>query len=192
MSTTISQNIARLQGPNLVLRLITTHDAAYIHGLRTDPVYCRYVSPVHGTVHDQALWIEAYKAREADGREYYFAIERHDGVRCGLVRLYDITQHHFTWGSWILDHNKPRKAALESAILSFGVGFDLLGCERAQVDVRVENEHAAAFYVRLGMTEIRRTPHDILFEYSRARFRADLALHHHLLVAAANNGNLGQ
>lgn len=39
--------------------------------------------------------------------------------------------------------------------------------------VRVENEHAAASYIRLGMTKIRRTAQDIFFEYSRVRFRAD-------------------
>ncbi|MGC9418243.1 MAG: GNAT family N-acetyltransferase [Rhodovulum sp.] len=166
-------NLTRIAGPNLVLRLIEPDDAAYVHALRTDPAYNRHLSEVRGTVDDQRRWIEAYQDREAAGAEFYYVIERHDGTRCGTVRLYDVEGGRFTWGSWILDHNKPRKAALESAVLSFGVGFDVLGCDVAHVDVRVANTHAEAFYRRLGMTETHRTEQDIFFVYPRARFQAD-------------------
>ena len=98
-------------------------DAAFIHGLRTDPAYNTHLSPVTGTVADQRAWITAYKTREAAGAELYYIIERRDRVPCGAVRLYDITTDSFTWGSWILNADKPPKAALESALLSFSVGF---------------------------------------------------------------------
>jgi RimJ/RimL family protein N-acetyltransferase len=164
--------LSKINGVQLSLRLVQPEDAQYIHGLRTDPTYNGHLSTVTGTVEDQRRWIEAYRTREAAGSEYYFVIERKDGVRCGVVRLYDITGDQFTWGSWILDQNKPRKAALESAVLSFGVGFDTLGLDMANVDVRVENTHAEAFYRRLGMTETHRTEQDIFFVYSRAQFDA--------------------
>ena len=164
--------LSKIDGVQLSLRLVQPEDAPYIHGLRTDPTYNGHLSTVTGTVEDQRSWIEAYKTREAAGSEYYFVIERKDGVRCGVVRLYDITGDQFTWGSWIVDHNKPRKAALESAVLSFGVGFNTLGIDTANVDVRVENTHAEAFYRRLGMTEVRRTEQEIFFVYSRAQFDA--------------------
>lgn len=167
------ENPARVEGPNLVLRLIRPDDARFVHGLRTDTAYNRYLSEVRGTSEDQRRWIEAYKTREAEGRELYYVIERRDGVPCGVVRLYDIAQESFTWGSWILGHNKPRKAALESAVLSFGIGFDALGLERANVDVRVGNDRALAFYRRFGMIEINRTEQDIYFVYQRARYEAD-------------------
>lgn len=171
----VSENLARVEGPNLILRLIRPEDADYVHALRTDPAYNRHLSEVRGTAEDQRRWIEGYKAREADLRELYYVIERKDGTRCGLVRLYDIRADSFTWGSWILDHNKTRKAALESAVLSFGVGFDELGLSFAHIDVRIGNEHAEAFYRRLGMTEIRRDVQDIYFTYPRSRFEADRA-----------------
>jgi len=167
------QSLARVEGPNLVLRLVTPDDAAYVHGLRTDPAYNRHLSAVQGGVEDQRRWIGDYKAREAAGGEFYYVIERRDGRRCGLVRLYDMTPESFTWGSWILDGAKPRKAALESALLSFGVGFDALSREKALVDVRVDNERALSFYRRLRMTETHRTDQDIYFTYPRARFEAD-------------------
>lgn len=173
MTPALSPALARIAGPNLVLRLITPDDAAYVHGLRLDPAYNTHLSKVRGTVADQRVWIEAYKAREAAGQEVYYIITRHDGTRCGTVRLYDITDDSFTWGSWILDHNKPPKAALESAVLSFGVGFEGLGAGSARIDVRCNNTRAEAFYRRLRMTETHRTEQDIFFTYPRARFMAD-------------------
>lgn len=175
------KNLARVEGPNLTLRLIRPEDAEYVYGLRTDPAYSLHLSEVRGTAEDQRRWIEGYKSREADLRELYYVIERMDGTRCGLVRLYDIGAESFTWGSWILDHNKTRKAALESAVLSFGLGFDDLGLDRALVDVRIRNEKAHAFYVRFGMTEISRDDRDIYFTYSRDRFMADREAHLQIL-----------
>ncbi len=135
-------------------------------------MYNGHLSKVTGTVGDQRQWIEGYKTREAAGQEFYYVIERKGGTRCGLVRLYDIGVKSFTWGSWILDENKPRKGALESALLSFGVGFDVMKRALAKVDVRLENTHAEDFYRRLGMIETHRTDQDIFFTYTRVRFQA--------------------
>jgi RimJ/RimL family protein N-acetyltransferase len=165
--------IARVEGPNLTLRLIEPEDADYVQNLRTDPTYNRYLSEVRGTVEDQRRWIEGYKARETEGREFYYIIERKDGTRCGLVRLYDIGAESFTWGSWILDANKPSKAALETALLSFGVGFDRLNLSEGFVDVRIDNAKALAFYFRLGMKELRRDQQDVYFVYLRDTFKED-------------------
>lgn len=84
----------------------------------------------------------------------------------------DLAKHiqKYNKSSWILDENKPSKAALESAILSLGVGFCLLNLGCAKVDVRIKNTHAEAFYRRLGMIEVSRTQEDIFFVYPRAAF----------------------
>src|SRR5690606_16228718 len=96
---------------------------------------------------------------------------------CGVVRLYDIGPESFTWGSWILDHNKPAKAALESAVLSFGVGFLDLGLGLGRLDVRRDNSKAIAFYRRFGMLETHSDDVNLYFTYSRARYLADCAGH---------------
>ena len=166
-----------VKGSNLRLRLVQDKDAAYIHGLRTNPPYNQHLSEVRGTVEDQRRWIEAYKAREAKGTELYYLIERLDGTRCGTVRLYDILENEFTWGSWILDHNKPQKAALESAVLSFGIGFGQLQRQVALIDVRADNERALKFYRRFGMQEVDQDDNNVYFTYHRNRFRADRARH---------------
>lgn len=175
MSLTVDE-LERVEGVRLALRLVELSDAAYIQGLRTNPAYNAHLSKVSGTVDDQRAWIEAYREREVEGREYYYVIERlADGMPCGVVRLYDIGEHSFTWGSWILDENKPRKAALESALLSFGAGFDCLGLATALIDVRRDNRRALNFYRRLGMEQIGADANEIHFLYSRVQFDGDRA-----------------
>ena len=128
----VSDELKRLCHRRLCLRLVEPEDADFIHGLRMDPAYNAHLSAVDGTAADQRAWISRYKEREAAGRELYYVIERRDGTPCGLVRLYGIGTDGFTWGSWILNRDKPAGAALESAVLSFGVGFEKLGLHRKQ------------------------------------------------------------
>jgi len=167
-----------LSGLRLRLRPVELSDAPYIHGLRTDSRYNLHLSAVTGTADDQRAWIERYLLREAGGCEVYFVIERLvDAQPCGAVRLYDIGAERFTWGSWILDAGKPAKAALESAVLSFGFGFEALGRTEALIDVRHENHRAAAFYRRFGMIETGQDDVNLYFTYTRARFLADRPRH---------------
>ena len=161
---------------SLDLHRVTPDDADYILGLRKNPRYNAHLSPVTGTVADQRAWIAAYKAREAAGHEVYYVMRRRDdGRRCGLVRLYDIAGDSFTWGSWILDDAKPRKAALESAVRIYEIGFDELGCTRSVFDVRRANARTLAFHRRFGAREIGADGLNIYFDYSRDRFKADRA-----------------
>ena len=171
-------------GPNLRLRLVRPEDAAYIRDLRTNPHLNRHLSEVRGTVDDQHRWIEAYKERETMGREAYYIIERHDGLPCGTVRLYGIAADRFTWGSWILDKNKPSKAALESAVLVYQIGFDGLGLSRAVFDVRRDNERTLAFHRRFGATETDTDDLNIYFTYSCDHFLADRPRHMAVLAGA--------
>ncbi|MGC3940418.1 GNAT family N-acetyltransferase [Roseobacter sp. EG26] len=174
----IQPNLHRKDGIKLSLRLAVPKDAAYIHALRVDPRYNTHLSVVAGTVADQHAWLERYKNREAAGLEYYYLIERcADATPCGLVRLYDITAEQFTWGSWILDQNKPAKAALESAVLVYKIGFDCLGLRVSKFDVRKDNERTLAFHRRFGAVETGHDDQDVFFEYTRARFNRDLAVH---------------
>jgi len=78
--------LARIAGPNLDLRLVEVSDTEYLYGLRTNPEYNRYLSVVRGSVEDQRYWIETYKAREGEGRELYYVMQRKDGIRCVTAR----------------------------------------------------------------------------------------------------------
>lgn len=174
----IRSDMKRIEGVRLALRLVAPEDADFIHGLRLDPRYNTHLSAVTGTVADQRGWIESYKAREAAGTEYYYIIERLDNGRaCGVVRLYEIEGDQFTWGSWILNEDKPPKAALESAVLSFGAAFDRLDLRIAAVDVRKGNHRALNFYERFNMARESEDPQNIYFSYSAEQFRQDVGDH---------------
>jgi RimJ/RimL family protein N-acetyltransferase len=164
--------IHEIIGKRLRLRLVEPADAAFIHALRTDPAFNAHLSPVTGTVADQKAWITAYKRREAAGEEFYYIIERQDGVPCGTVRLYGIIENSFTWGSWILNADKPPKAALDSALQSFAIGFEQLGLARADIDVRKDNRKAIDFYRRFGMAETGCDTENLYFELTASRFAA--------------------
>lgn len=163
--------MANLVGHHLRLRLVELEDAEYIHSLRLDPQYGRFLSAPAPTVESQQSWIERYKAREAERREYYFLIERRqDDLPCGVVRLYEIKDGQFTWGSWILDKNKPPKAALDSALLIYRFAFEVLACELSIFDVRVENSRTLAFHRRFGAVETGVDELNVYFELSREQF----------------------
>lgn len=165
-------DVAVVEGVQLRLRLVQPEDAAFIYSLRTDPSLNVHLAEVTGTVDDQRRWIERYKAREQALGELYYVIERKDASAFGLVRLYNIAPDIFTWGSWVLGHDKPKKAALESAVLSFGIGFRTLRIPQAIIEVRRDNAHAIAFYQRFGARRTGENELDLLFEYSQADYDA--------------------
>lgn len=171
MDTLFSEGVTGPSG--LRMRLVQPEDAGYIYALRTDPTYNTYLSPVSGGIEAQAAWIKRYKQDEAADTQYYCMIERQDGQACGLVRLYDIQSQAFTWGSWILDANKPTKAALESAYLIYDIAFNHLSLDRAVFEVMRENAHTQAFHRRFGARETGMDDTNVYFEYAAAQFQKD-------------------
>jgi len=180
-----SQGVSRADGPGLSLRLIQPADARYVYGLRIDPDYNHHLSAVQGTAEDQRAWIDRYKAREAQLTELYYIIERRNGTPCGTLRLYGIGHDTFEWGSWILDHNKPRKAALESAVLAYHIAFDVLKRNKARFDVRRDNAITLEFHRRFGAVETHADETDIFFEYPKLRFEADCDAHWSVMHSAS-------
>ena len=174
----MARALRRVRGVGLALRLVTTDDADYIYKLRTDRNYNAHLSAVKETVEDQRRWIEAYQAREAEGREYYYVIERQDGRPCGVFRLYDIDPRtgSFTWGSFILDRNKPILASLECLYLVHAIGFDHLGLERAFYDILHANKTGLHLY-RSFAEEIGADENKVYFVYTRERFETDRPIH---------------
>src|SRR5690606_11327016 len=75
------------------------------------------------------------------------------------------------------DHNKPRKAARESAVLVYIVAFEGLGLLKAQFDVGRDNADTLAFHRRFGATETHGTAQDIFFTSPRTPFHGDRAAH---------------
>ena len=139
-----------LESKTLRLRLVEEKDAAFILSLRLDERYNAFLSSVSPDLEAQKQWIRKYKHDEQAGTQFYFIIERKDGVPCGTVRVYDLREDSFCWGSWILNQDKTRYAALESAFLVYEFGFDHLGFQKSHFDVMNGNKGVIKFHQRLG------------------------------------------
>lgn len=157
-----------LEANTVRFRLIEVADAEFLFGLRSDVRYNKFLSSVTGGLEEQRSWIRSYKSAERAGEQYYFVIERSDGLPCGVVRVYGLTSDSFCWGSWILNENKTRYAALESAFLVYDFGFGFLGYSKARFDVRKENEKVVSFHRRMGACCVGEDEDNFYFEIGEA------------------------
>ncbi|HEA3697852.1 TPA: GNAT family N-acetyltransferase, partial [Escherichia coli] len=101
-------------------------------------------------IEKQKVWIRNYKQKENNNEEFYFIIETLDGIPCGTVRIYDIHNNSFSWGSWILNESKTRTAAIESALLVYIFGFDIKGYSRCHFEVMKGNEKVISFHEKFN------------------------------------------
>ncbi len=132
------------------LRLVKESDAEFIISLRTNDKYNKYLSSVGADVDAQRDWIRRYKEKENNKEEFYFIIERADGIPCGTVRMYDFQNSSFSWGSWILNEDKTRYAAVESAFLVYEFGFEELGFTKSHFEVVKGNDKVSDFHLKFG------------------------------------------
>lgn len=156
-----------LQSKTIRLRLVNENDAEFILGLRLDSKYNKFLSEVPGDVSLQKSWIKNYKIDELNGLQFYFLIERLDGIPCGTVRVYDIRNDSFCWGSWILNDKKTISAALESAFLIYDFGFNYLGLDKSYFDVIKGNEGVVSFHKKMGAKQIGEDEKSYYFEVSK-------------------------
>jgi RimJ/RimL family protein N-acetyltransferase len=156
-----------LKSKTVQLRLVEESDAEFIVSLRTDEKYNKHLSAVTGDIGAQINWIRRYKEDEANKQQFYFIIERLDGVRCGTVRVYDFVGNSFCWGSWILNEDKTRYAAIESAFLVYQFAFDELGFQKCHFDVRKGNGRVISFHEKMGATRTGETELDYLFQITK-------------------------
>lgn len=143
-------NIMQLQAKTIRLRLVTEDDAEFILSLRKDERYNKFLSTVSSDLTAQIEWIRKYKIEEKNNEQFYFIIEKLDGSPCGTIRVYDLKEDSFCWGSWILNENKTRYSALESAFLVYDFGFNFLGFSNSHFDVMKENKKVIAFHENMG------------------------------------------
>ncbi|MGO0706533.1 GNAT family N-acetyltransferase [Pseudomonas paracarnis] len=156
-----------LQSKTVKLRLIEEQDAEFVLKLRLDDRYNQFLSSVNPSVEAQKEWIKQYKNDEVEGIQYYFIIERLDGTPCGTVRIYDLKEDSFCWGSWILNEDKTRYAALESAFLVYQFAFEHLDFTKSHFDVRKGNDRVISFHEKMGAVKTGETELNLLFKITK-------------------------
>jgi RimJ/RimL family protein N-acetyltransferase len=156
-----------LKSKTIRLRYVEEDDAAFILKLRLDEKYNLYLSSVNPDLQSQKDWIKNYKTEEKKQKQFYFIIERLDGVPCGTVRVYDLQKDSFCWGSWILNENKTRYASLESAFLVYRFGFQNLGYKQSHFDVMKDNQKVISFHEKMGAQKISEDADNYYFNISQ-------------------------
>lgn len=156
-----------LKSKTISLRLVEPSDAEFILKLRLDQKYNSFISAVKNDVGSQRTWIINYKKDEAEKRQFYFIIERADGIPCGTVRLYDLRSDSFCWGSWILNEDKTRYSAIESALLVYQFGFDKLGFNKSHFEVMKENIKVVEFHKKFRAVVVGEDENNFYFEITK-------------------------
>jgi Acetyltransferase (GNAT) domain len=160
-----------LQGKTIHLRLVTVDDAEFILSLRLDENKGKYLSTVKNDVEKQRNWILNYKQREAQQQEFYFIIEslRHESL--GTVRIYDLRQDSFCWGSWLMKDNAPFSAAIETALLVYEFGFNALKYSDSHFDVNKGNLKVIKFHKNFGALETSQDEDNIYLTLSLEQYK---------------------
>ena len=139
-----------INGKNINLRTVEIADAEFIFNLRQNTKRTEHLNKIDGTIEDQQIWIKNYKTRENENKEFYFVIESKKGDKLGLVRVYDLQNDSFCWGSWLIKESAPKSTAIESALQIYEFGFKTLNYHQCHFDVRKNNEKVIAFHQRFG------------------------------------------
>jgi len=163
-----------MKAKDINFRFSEVSDAEFILSLRTDTRYNQHLSQVDSSVEKQMEWLKKYKEKE--GKEYYFIIQRNsDNKPIGTIRIYDFLKEEssFCWGSWILNEDKPPKAAVQSAILIYEYAFYELGFNRSHFNVRKDNTGVINFHLRFGAKQIGSTDNDIFFHFYKSEYEVN-------------------
>ena len=152
------------------MRTIEIKDAKFICDMRNDLKKTKYLSKINGTLEAQKAWIKEYKLREKDNKEYYFVIENKFGEKFGLVRIYDMKEKSFCWGSWLIKEDAPKTTAIESALQIYEFGFYSLGFERSHFDVRKGNDRVIAFHQRFGAKITHEDELNYFFDFKKSDY----------------------
>ena len=159
-----------LEGKNINLRTVEIEDADFIYTMRQNRKKTKYLSKVTGTVDSQKEWIKNYKQREDEEKEFYFIIESKNKDKFGLVRIYDLKNDSFCWGSWLIKEDTPKTTAIESALQIYEFGFYKLGFEKSHFDVRKGNDKVIAFHQRFGAKIVSEDELDYFFNFQKSDY----------------------
>ena len=159
-----------LSGKNINLRTVEIEDADFIYTMRQNRKKTKYLSKVTGTVDSQKEWIKNYKQREDEEKEFYFIIESKNKDKFGLVRIYDLKNDSFCWGSWLIKEDAPKTSAIESALQIYEFGFYKLGFEKSHFDVRKGNDKVIVFHQRFGAKIISEDELDYFFNFEKSDY----------------------
>lgn len=134
-----------LGGKYVNLRSVEERDAEFTLALRQDPNLTKYLPKLNITLEQQLAWIRKQRAQKGD---YYFVVENKNGVRIGVIGVYDIEGDCAETGRIAMIGNAFE--SIEAQLLSFDFAFDILKLEKTVNYVMADNIHALKFSQLFG------------------------------------------
>jgi RimJ/RimL family protein N-acetyltransferase len=153
---------ARIVGNNLVLKNATVEDASFILELRIDLIKSKFISKTSNDLELQKLWLQKYSH---DCEQVYFVILDKQDNKVGTVRIYEIKEDSFCWGSWILKNGVSSSYAIESALLVYSFALTL-GFKKSHFEVKRENHSVWKFHERFGAQKVGESSDDYFYNIS--------------------------
>lgn len=123
-------------------------DSRFTVELRCDPRVSKFLHGIPGDLQSQRKWEEAALMRDDDLPLVVY--RRSTSKPEGTVGIYaiDRTLETAEWGRWALQHGSP--AAVESVLLVFRLGFELMGLTSLYSRTLTANTRVIAFHDHLG------------------------------------------
>lgn len=180
MHTPTIRKASKVFGDTLEFRNASEADAEFILSLRTDSIKSKYLNPTPNDLSAQREWLRAYE----NGRGQAYFIITYQRRSIGTVRVYDARGDSFCWGSWILTSDRPKHAAMESALMVYAYAVDHLRFRACHFDVRKGNERVIRFHERFGATRTGETAQDYLFEMGYDQIQGARGLYTRFLSGA--------
>src|SRR3569833_780352 len=151
-----------VRGKSIFLREVSVEDAEFFFGLCFVLVLFKHISATSNDINQQINFIASYSKSDTD---FYFMICDWNWSRLGTVRIYDVRDDSFCWGSWILSRDAPKMAVFVSALLFFVFAFFSLLFLWAHFDVRKKNVKVVDFHKRFGASIVGEDDLNYYFEY---------------------------
>lgn len=156
-----------VRGKSIFFREVSVDDAKFILDLRTNPDKNKFLSTTENDLEKQKAYIHSYLKSDT---EYYFIICNWKCNTLGTVRIYDVREDSFCWGSWIISKDAPTSVAIESALLVYDFAFYSLHYSKSHFDVRKNNAKVINFHERFGATIVGEDELNYFFEYTREKY----------------------
>lgn len=144
-------------------RLVNETDTEFIFKLRSDEQLSRFLHNTEGGIDEQRKWIQLYKEREREGREFYFIFEE-NGKRMGVYRVYNISHESITIGSWLFAKDASANSSIKADIFVKDFCFEHFPDQKLLFNVRKQNKSVNRYHKRYTPTLIGETDEDYLYE----------------------------
>jgi RimJ/RimL family protein N-acetyltransferase len=153
------------------MRFVEPTDALFIIDIRTDEKKKKYISATDISVEKQIQWINGYKLREQDRKEYYFIAVDEEGENFATYRVYNIENNTAEIGSWVTKPGyKKTENSIKVDIIMKEFVFEELGFDILNFEVRKENKSVLRYHKMFGPEVVKETEQDIFFVLNREEF----------------------